>query len=77
MSRGLLLLLQVAVAVVAILLWHLFTTTSLVGDPSRMQFFFRCERIANILHRFLQMATKRSASVKFKGVVNRLLCFYC
>ena len=40
MSRGLLLLLQVAVAVVAILLWHLFTTTSLVGDPSRMQFFF-------------------------------------
>ena len=27
-------------AVVAILLWHLFTTTSLVGDPSRMQFFF-------------------------------------
>lgn len=40
MNRGLLLLLQVGVAVVAILLWHLFTTTSLVGDPSRMQFFF-------------------------------------
>lgn len=40
MSRALLLTLQIGVAVVTIALWHLFTTTAIIGDPDKMRFFF-------------------------------------
>ena len=40
MSRARLLALQVLVAVLGLAFWHLLTTTSLVGDPKKMQFFF-------------------------------------
>jgi len=40
MSRARLIALQVLVAVIGLAFWHLLTTTSLVGDPKKMQFFF-------------------------------------
>jgi NitT/TauT family transport system permease protein len=40
MNRARLIALQVLVAVIGLAFWHLLTTTSLVGDPKKMQFFF-------------------------------------
>jgi NitT/TauT family transport system permease protein len=40
MNRVRLLALQILVAVVAFAFWHVMTTTSLIGDPKKMQFFF-------------------------------------
>jgi NitT/TauT family transport system permease protein len=40
MNRALLLVLQILVAVIGLAFWHVLTTTSLVGDPKKMQFFF-------------------------------------
>ncbi|TMV60781.1 ABC transporter permease, partial [Thioclava sp. BHET1] len=40
MSRTLLLSLQIGVAVVLILAWHLVTTTHILGDPKDLSFFF-------------------------------------
>lgn len=40
MKSGLLLALQIAVAVVLVLAWHIVTTTHLVGDPKKLAFFF-------------------------------------
>ena len=40
MKRSTLLLLQVSVAVVVLVFWHLATATSLFGDPKNAQFFF-------------------------------------
>lgn len=40
MNRGLLILLQVLVAVVLLVLWHLATATSLFGNPKTAAFFF-------------------------------------
>ena len=40
MSRARLLGLQILVAVLALGAWHVITTTTLVGDPRKMQFFF-------------------------------------
>jgi NitT/TauT family transport system permease protein len=40
MNRARLLFLQILVAVLAFLFWHVMTTTSLIGDPKKMQFFF-------------------------------------
>jgi NitT/TauT family transport system permease protein len=39
-SRGLILALQVLVALVFLLFWHVSTTTTLFADPRKMQFFF-------------------------------------
>ncbi|MBB3999964.1 ABC transporter permease [Aureimonas pseudogalii] len=40
MKRSTLLLLQISVAVVVLVFWHLATATSLFGDPKNAQFFF-------------------------------------
>lgn len=40
MNRTLLLALQIAVAVAIVLAWHVISTTSVVGDPSNISFFF-------------------------------------
>lgn len=40
MNRLLLTGLRIAVAVIAILLWQVLTSTSLIGDPDKMRFFF-------------------------------------
>lgn len=40
MNRALLLLLQILVAVVILLVWHLATTTTLFGNPKTISFFF-------------------------------------
>jgi NitT/TauT family transport system permease protein len=40
MNRALLLVLQILVAVVGLAFWHVLTTSSLIGDPKKMQFFF-------------------------------------
>ncbi|KQQ86493.1 ABC transporter permease [Aureimonas sp. Leaf324] len=40
MTRPVLLLLQVSVAVVVLVVWHLFTATSLFGNPANAKFFF-------------------------------------
>jgi NitT/TauT family transport system permease protein len=40
MKRTKLLALQVLVAVVAVLIWHLISATTLFGDPKTMRFFF-------------------------------------
>lgn len=40
MSRTALLFLQILVAVALILLWHVVTTTTLIGDPRKLAFFF-------------------------------------
>ena len=40
MNRAVLLALQLLVAVVAFALWHVLTTTGLVGTPGKLQFFF-------------------------------------
>jgi sulfonate transport system permease protein len=40
MSRARLVALQVLVAVLGLAVWHVITTTALVGDPKKLQFFF-------------------------------------
>jgi NitT/TauT family transport system permease protein len=40
MNRAKLLALQVGVAIVFLGVWHVLTTTALVGDPKKIQFFF-------------------------------------
>ncbi|WP_279482336.1 ABC transporter permease [Aureimonas sp. SK2] len=40
MTRPVLILLQVSVAVVVLVVWHLFTATSLFGNPANAKFFF-------------------------------------
>ena len=40
MNRTLLLSLQIGVAVAMIAVWHVLTTTTLTGDPDKLQFFF-------------------------------------
>ncbi|RIX97734.1 ABC transporter permease [Aureimonas flava] len=40
MTRPVLILLQVSVAVVALVVWHLFTATELFGNPANARFFF-------------------------------------
>lgn len=40
MTRPILLLLQVSVAAAVLLVWHLFTATTLFGDPANARFFF-------------------------------------
>ena len=40
MNRTLLLGLQIGVAVAIVAIWHILTTTTLIGDPDRLQFFF-------------------------------------
>ncbi len=40
MNRSLLLTLQIGVAVAIIAIWHVLTTTTLIGDPDKLQFFF-------------------------------------
>ena len=40
MNRTLLLSLQIGVAVAMIAVWHVLTTTTLIGDPDKLQFFF-------------------------------------
>ncbi len=40
MTRPVLILLQVSVAVVALVIWHLFTATNLFGNPANAKFFF-------------------------------------
>lgn len=40
MTRPVLILLQVSVAVVALVIWHLFTATHLFGNPANAKFFF-------------------------------------
>ncbi|MBB3934269.1 MULTISPECIES: ABC transporter permease [Aureimonas] len=40
MTRPVLILLQVSVAVVVLVIWHLFTATSLFGNPANAKFFF-------------------------------------
>ena len=40
MKRAKLLTLQVLVAVVVVLFWHLISATTLFGDPKTMRFFF-------------------------------------
>jgi NitT/TauT family transport system permease protein len=40
MTRARLLVLQLLVAVAGLAVWHVLTTTSLIGDPKKMQFFF-------------------------------------
>ncbi|MBO0765142.1 MAG: ABC transporter permease [Hyphomicrobiaceae bacterium] len=40
MNRARLLSLQVLVAVLGLAVWHVLTTTPLLGDPRKMQFFF-------------------------------------
>ncbi|MBC2885229.1 ABC transporter permease [Ochrobactrum sp. CM-21-5] len=40
MKRTSLLLAQISVAAVVILIWHVFTATHLLGNPSKAQFFF-------------------------------------
>ena len=40
MTRARLLVLQVLVAVLALAFWHVVTTTTLLGDPKKTQFFF-------------------------------------
>jgi NitT/TauT family transport system permease protein len=39
-ARGVLIFLQAAVAFVILLVWQVLTTTHLVGDPNKIQFFF-------------------------------------
>jgi NitT/TauT family transport system permease protein len=40
MNRAWLLVLQILVAVLGLAIWHVITTTTLVGDPRKLQFFF-------------------------------------
>jgi NitT/TauT family transport system permease protein len=40
MTRARLLVLQLLVAVAGLAIWHVLTTTPLIGDPKKMQFFF-------------------------------------
>ncbi|WP_427023117.1 ABC transporter permease [Aureimonas ureilytica] len=40
MTRPVLILLQVSVAVVGLVIWHLFTATHLFGNPANAKFFF-------------------------------------
>lgn len=40
MNRSLLATLQIGVAVAIIAIWHILTTTTLIGDPDKLQFFF-------------------------------------
>lgn len=40
MNRALLISLQIGVAVAMIAIWHILTTTRLIGDPDKLQFFF-------------------------------------
>jgi NitT/TauT family transport system permease protein len=40
MSRARLLALQILVALLGLAFWHVLTTTPLLGDPKKMQFFF-------------------------------------
>ena len=40
MNRALLISLQIGVAVAMIAIWHILTTTTLIGDPDKLQFFF-------------------------------------
>ncbi|HEY1243405.1 MAG TPA: ABC transporter permease [Hyphomicrobiaceae bacterium] len=40
MNRARLLALQILVAVLGLVFWHVLTTTSFLGDPKKMQFFF-------------------------------------
>jgi NitT/TauT family transport system permease protein len=40
MNRTTLVFLQILVAVVIVLLWHVVTTTTLIGDPRKLAFFF-------------------------------------
>ena len=40
MNRTLLVSLQIGVAVAMIAVWHILTTTTLIGDPDKLQFFF-------------------------------------
>ena len=40
MNRALLLSLQIGVAVAMTAVWHILTTTTLIGDPDKLQFFF-------------------------------------
>jgi NitT/TauT family transport system permease protein len=55
MKRAKLLLLQVLVAVVVVLFWHLITATTLLGDPKTMRFFFSTP--ADVGSRIVQWVT--------------------
>lgn len=64
MNRVVLTLLQVAVAVIAVVVWHLVSTTNLVGDPKRVSFFF-----STPVDVFNQIVTWFSTGVIWKHLV--------